>query len=60
MLQGSNDIGDETGLGHSQGKKEEERKNIESKQFGSEQVLRYLEKMKQESKTDFTPPPASK
>jgi hypothetical protein len=35
-------------------KKESERKNIESKRFGSQQVLRYLEKMKQESKSDFT------
>jgi hypothetical protein len=37
------------------GKKEAERKNIESKAFGSQQVLRFLEKTKQESKTDFTP-----
>jgi len=59
VLPGSNDIGDET-LWGIVGKKEEERKNIESKQFGSEHVLRYLEKMKQESKSDFTPPPASK
>jgi Flagellar filament outer layer protein Flaa len=36
-------------------KKETERKDIESKRFGSQQVLRYLEKMKQESKSDFTP-----
>jgi hypothetical protein len=35
-------------------KKEAERKSIESRQFGSNQVLRYLEKMKQESKTDFS------
>jgi hypothetical protein len=34
--------------------KEDARKNIESKRFGSQQVLRYLEKMKQETKTDFT------
>jgi hypothetical protein len=37
-------------------KKESERKNMESKRFGSQQVLRYLEKMKQENKSDFTPP----
>jgi hypothetical protein len=37
-------------------KKEAERKSMESKRFGSTQVLRYLEKMKQESKSDFTPP----
>jgi len=35
-------------------KKESERKSIESKRFGSEQVLRYLERMKHENKTDFT------
>jgi hypothetical protein len=37
-------------------KKEAERKSMESKRFGSTQVLRYLEKMKQENKSDFTPP----
>jgi hypothetical protein len=42
------------------GKKELERQNIESKRFGSSQVLRYLEKMKQETKNDFTPAPAAK
>jgi len=38
------------------GNKERERKNIESTRFGSQQVLRYLDKMKQESKSDFTAP----
>jgi len=37
------------------GKKEIERKNMESTRFGSQQVLRYLEKMKQENKSEFTP-----
>jgi hypothetical protein len=37
---------------------EDARKNIESKRFGSEQVLRYLERQKQENKTDFTVPAA--
>jgi len=41
-------------------KKEEVRKDLESKRFGSQQVLRYLEKMKQESKSDFTPETATK
>jgi hypothetical protein len=40
-------------------KKENERKNIESKRFGAQQVLRYLEKMKQETKDDFTSGPVS-
>jgi len=35
-------------------KKEEERKIAESKRFGNQQVLRYLEKLKQETKDDFT------
>ncbi|HET7839583.1 MAG TPA: flagellar filament outer layer protein FlaA [Rectinemataceae bacterium] len=36
-------------------KKEDDRKISESKRFGNQQVLRYIEKLKQESKTDFTP-----
>jgi len=28
---------------------------MESTRFGSQQVLRYLEKMKQENKSEFTP-----
>jgi hypothetical protein len=35
-------------------KKEEERKIGESKRFGNQQVLRYIEKLKQETKSDFT------
>jgi hypothetical protein len=48
------DIDDETIWGIVN-KKEEERKSIESKRFGNQQVLRYLEKMKQETKSEFTP-----
>jgi len=46
------DIDDE-GLWNIVSKKEAERKSIESKRFGSQQVLRFLEKAKQENKTDF-------
>jgi len=53
ILEPVRDIDDEA-LWGIVGKKETERKNLESKRFGSQQVLRYLEKMKQESKTDFT------
>jgi hypothetical protein len=58
VLEPVQDIDDES-LWGIVGKKETERKNIESKRFGSQQVLRYLEKMKQESKTDFTAPAAA-
>jgi hypothetical protein len=54
VLEPVRDIDDES-IWNIVGKKEEERKNMESKRFGSQQVLRYLEKMKQESKSDFTP-----
>jgi hypothetical protein len=54
VLEPVRDIDDEA-LWGIVGKKESERKNMESKRFGSQQVLRYLEKMKQESKSDFTP-----
>jgi len=37
------------------GVKEAERKRIESQRFGNSQVLRYLESLKQEQKSDFTP-----
>jgi hypothetical protein len=53
VLEAGRDIDDESVWGIV-GKKEAERQNIESKRFGSQQVLRYLEKMKQESKTDLT------
>ncbi len=36
-------------------KKEEDRKIGESKRFGNQQVLRYIEKLKQETKDTFTP-----
>ncbi len=38
------------------GKKEAERKISESKRFGNQQVLRYLERQKQENKDTFTAP----
>jgi hypothetical protein len=53
VLEAGRDIDDEAVWGIVN-KKEQERQDIESKRFGSQQVLRYLEKMKQESKTDFT------
>jgi hypothetical protein len=53
VLEAGRDIDDEAIWGIVN-KKESERQAIESKRFGSQQVLRYLEKMKQESKTDFT------
>jgi hypothetical protein len=59
VLEPVRDIDDEA-LWGIVGKKESERQNLESKRFGSQQVLRYLEKMKQESKSDFTPPAAAK
>lgn len=59
VLEPVRDIDDEA-LWGIVGKKESERKNIESKRFGSQQVVRYLEKMKQESKNDFTPSTATK
>ncbi len=55
VLEPVRDIDDEA-LWGIVGKKESERKSMESKRFGSQQVLRYLEKMKQENKSDFTPP----
>jgi hypothetical protein len=55
VLETGRDIDDEAVWGIV-GKKEAERQNIESKRFGSQQVLRYLEKMKQEPKTDLTAP----
>jgi hypothetical protein len=59
VLEPVRDIDDES-LWGIVGKKEAERKNIESKRFGSQQVLRYLERMKQETKSDFTPAEAKK
>ena len=37
------------------GVKEAARKNAESQRFGNEQVLRYIESLKQEQKAEFTP-----
>jgi hypothetical protein len=53
VLPSSEDIDNESVWGIVN-KKETERQNIESKRFGSQQVLRYLEKIKQETKTDLT------
>ncbi len=36
------------------GQKEDDRKRLESMRFGSSQVMRYIERMKQETKTGFT------
>ncbi len=36
------------------GQKEDERKRLESLRFGANQVMRYIEKLKQEQKADFT------
>ncbi|HPE88269.1 MAG TPA: flagellar filament outer layer protein FlaA [Spirochaetia bacterium] len=36
------------------GQKEDDRKRLESQRFGASQVMRYLERMKQETKTEFT------
>lgn len=36
------------------GKKEEDRKRLESQRFGSSQVMRYIEKLKQEPRTEFS------
>jgi len=36
------------------GQKEDDRKRLESQRFGSSQVMRYIERMKQETKTEFT------
>jgi hypothetical protein len=53
VLETGRDIDDESVWGIVS-KKESERQSIESKRFGAQQVLRYLEKTKQETKTDFT------
>jgi hypothetical protein len=53
VLKTGSDIDDESIWGIVN-KKESERQNIESKRFGAQQVLRFLEKTKQESKTTFT------
>jgi hypothetical protein len=58
VLDTSADIDDESVWGIV-GQKESERKLVESKRFGGQQVLRYMERMKQETKSDFTPAPAA-
>ncbi|MCX7025458.1 MAG: flagellar filament outer layer protein FlaA [Spirochaetes bacterium] len=40
-------------------KREDERKKMAAKYFGQEQVLRYVESLKQETSDDFTAPPDS-
>jgi len=57
ILEPVTDIDDEAIWGIVE-KKETERKDIESRRFGSQQVLRFLEKQKQETRTDFTAPAA--
>jgi hypothetical protein len=59
ILEPVRDIDDEA-LWGIVGKKELERKNIEAKRFGSQQVSRYIEQMKQENRNDFEPVPAAK
>jgi len=53
VLEPERDIDDESVWGIV-GKKESERKILESRRFGAQQVLRYIERMKQETKTEFT------
>lgn len=36
------------------GKKEDDRKRLESQRFGASQVMRYIERLKQETKTEFS------
>jgi hypothetical protein len=59
VLEPVRDIDDEA-LWGIVGKKEVERKNVEAKRFGSQQVIRYIEKMKQENKNDFASDATSK
>jgi hypothetical protein len=54
VLEPVRDIDDESIWGIV-GQKEEDRKRMEGKRFGASQVMRYLERMKQETKTEFTP-----
>ncbi|MBP7264363.1 MAG: flagellar filament outer layer protein FlaA [Spirochaetia bacterium] len=53
VLEPVKDIDDEAVWGIV-GQKEEERKRLESLRFGANQVLRYIERMKQEQKSTFT------
>jgi len=54
VLEPVRDIDDEA-LWGIVGKREDDRKRIESLRFGASQVLRYIERQKQESRTEFTP-----
>jgi hypothetical protein len=53
VLEPVRDIDDENVWGIV-GKKESERKILESRRFGAQQVLRYIERMKQVTKSEFT------
>ncbi len=53
ILEPVRDIDDEAVWGIV-GKREEDRKKTESRRFGSSQVLRYIERMKQETKSEFS------
>lgn len=53
VLEPVHDIDDEAIWGIV-GKKEDDRKKLESQRFGSSQVMRYIERMKQETRTEFT------
>jgi len=53
VLEPVRDIDDEA-IWNIVGDREEDRKRMESQRFGSSQVLRYLETIKQETRTEFT------
>jgi len=53
VLEPVRDIDDEA-LWGIVGQKEDDRKRMESQRFGASQVMRYIERMKQENKDDFT------
>lgn len=53
VLEPVRDIDDEA-IWNIVGDREEDRKRLESQRFGSSQVLRYLETLKQENRTEFT------
>jgi hypothetical protein len=59
VLPSGQDIDDESVWGIV-GKKEAERKQLETSRFGYESVLRSIERLKQETKTDFTDTSATK
>jgi hypothetical protein len=53
VLEPVRDIDDES-IWNIVGDREEDRKRMESQRFGADQVMRYLESMKQETSTEFT------